>query len=331
MSTASVAAAARSAGKPALRVRPSGLLPRLERMHRAEFGIAVGQGDRHGVGLLALGLRQGQPDAAVGPLQMLEAYRCQLGAPQRAGESDQKDGTIAQAPHVAGDRRQQPAQNGRRGRHFLARHDAFSGGIAGDAGHGFRDADIVGRHRAAGGAVQIADRGPAQFQGFWARVCGRVRRRGRRRHPGRRRAGEGGRAGRTRRTRPGRRRGRRGGCCPPWPCGGRFRRRRARWPEVPSTTGSLASTALSNQARTCSGAAPTGAGTRAREGGRISAAPSSGSQLASIWLSKTLPPAAQIGLTRIFYLQQLYHRQLSLSVVGRRGQPGEGALALNLE
>ena len=73
----------------------SGLLPRLQRMHRAEFGIAVGQGDRHGVGLLALGLRQGQPDAAVGPLKVVEADRRQLGAPQRAGESDQKDGAIA--------------------------------------------------------------------------------------------------------------------------------------------------------------------------------------------------------------------------------------------
>jgi hypothetical protein len=64
-------------------------------MHRAEFGIAVGQGDRHRLGLLALCLRQDEPDAAVGLLQMLEADRCQLGAPQRARETDQENGPVA--------------------------------------------------------------------------------------------------------------------------------------------------------------------------------------------------------------------------------------------
>ncbi len=70
-------------------------------------------------------------------------------------------------------------------------------------------------------------------------------------------------------------------------------------------TGSLASTALSNQARTCSGAAPTGAVTRARDSGRSSETPPSGSLLASIWLSKTLPPAVQERLNAVFYANNL--------------------------
>jgi hypothetical protein len=36
-------------------------------------------------------------------------------------------------------------------------HLPFRGGVAADAGDGFGDADIVGRHGAAGGTVQIAD------------------------------------------------------------------------------------------------------------------------------------------------------------------------------
>ena len=37
------------------------------------------------------------------------------------------------------------------------------GGLAADAGQGLGDADVVGRHWAAGGAVQVADCRPAQL------------------------------------------------------------------------------------------------------------------------------------------------------------------------
>ncbi len=97
-----------------------GLLPQFEGADGAELGIAVGQGDRHRVGLLAFGLRQGEPDAAVGLLQLLEADRRQLRAPQRAGEADQQDRPVPQPAQVVRDRRQQPAQDGHRGRHLLA-------------------------------------------------------------------------------------------------------------------------------------------------------------------------------------------------------------------
>jgi hypothetical protein len=52
-------------------------------MNWAEFGIAVGQEDRQRVGLLALGLRQCQPNAAVGLLQMFVASGRQFRAAQR--------------------------------------------------------------------------------------------------------------------------------------------------------------------------------------------------------------------------------------------------------
>ena len=111
-------------------------------------------------------MRQGQPDAAVGLFQVLEADRRELRAAERAGKADQQERAIAQAAEVPRDRRQQAAQDGGGGRDLLARQLALAGGVALDAGQRLGDADIVGGDRAAGGAVQIADRGAAQFQRF---------------------------------------------------------------------------------------------------------------------------------------------------------------------
>jgi len=85
------------------------LQPGLQGVHGTEFGVAVGQGNRHGVGLLALAVRQGQPDAAVGLFQVREADRREFRPPQRAGKADQQEGAVAETAQVAWDRRQQPA------------------------------------------------------------------------------------------------------------------------------------------------------------------------------------------------------------------------------
>ena len=147
-------------------VMPAASSQAVQRTHRAELGVAIGQGDDHRVVLRTLGLRQGQAQAALGLLQLLDADRRQLRAAQRAGEADQKQRAIAQAAQVGRDRRQEAAQDAGGRRDLLARQLALAGGVAPDAGQRLGDADIVGRHRAAGGAVQIADGGPAQFQGF---------------------------------------------------------------------------------------------------------------------------------------------------------------------
>ena len=73
-------------------------------MDRAELGVAVGQGDGHGAVLGALAVRQGQPDAAVGLLQVLDADGRELRAAERAGKADQQDGAIAQAAQIGRDR-----------------------------------------------------------------------------------------------------------------------------------------------------------------------------------------------------------------------------------
>jgi hypothetical protein len=135
----------------------------LQGVHETEFGVAVGQGNRHGVGLLALAVWQGEPDAAVGLFQVREADRREFRLPQRAGKGDQQEGAVAETAQVAWDRRQQPAHDFFRCRDLLPRELAFAGGVALDAGRRLGDADIVRRHRAAGSAVQVADRGAAQF------------------------------------------------------------------------------------------------------------------------------------------------------------------------
>ena len=52
----------------------------------------------------------------------------------------------------------------------------FGGGVAADAGDDFRDAGIVGRHRAGGGAVQVADGGAAQIDGVGCHAAAAFRR-----------------------------------------------------------------------------------------------------------------------------------------------------------
>jgi hypothetical protein len=98
--------------------------------------IAVGQGDRHCVRLLAFGLRQGEPETAVGSLQLLETDCRQLRAPQGACEADQQDRPIPQPTQIAWDWREQPAQDGHGGSHLLARDLALLGRLATDASQG---------------------------------------------------------------------------------------------------------------------------------------------------------------------------------------------------
>jgi hypothetical protein len=130
----------------------------------------MGQRAGDGAVLRALAVRQGQPDAAVGFFQVFEADGGELRPPQRAGEADQQDRAIAQAAQIGRHRHQQPAQDGGGCRDFLARQLALAGGVPPDAGERLGDADVVGRHCAAGGAVQVADRGAAQFQGLRRQV-----------------------------------------------------------------------------------------------------------------------------------------------------------------
>ena len=141
------------------------LLPEREGANRAELGIAVGEGNGHRRGLLAFGLRQGKSDAAFGGLEVIGPDRGEFGTPQRAGEAHQDERAVAQAAQIVPDRREQPAHDGRGRRDLLARDLAAVGGVPADAGDGFRHANVVGGHRAAGGAVQIADGGAAEFDG----------------------------------------------------------------------------------------------------------------------------------------------------------------------
>jgi len=113
-----------------------------------------------------LAVRQGQPDAALGLLQVLDADGSELRAAERAGKADQQDRAVAQTAQVARDWRQQAAQDRGGRRDFLAGQLALAGRVALDAGERLGDADVVGGDRAAGGAVQITDRGAAQFDGF---------------------------------------------------------------------------------------------------------------------------------------------------------------------
>jgi hypothetical protein len=139
--------------------------PGIQRAHRAQLGPAVGQGDDDGVRLRSLGLRDRQPQSTVGLLQPLEPDGRQLRAAQRAGEADQQQGAVALAAQIVGNGRQELLDDRDRGGDLLLRRLAFGRRVAADAGDGFGHAGIVGRHRAAGGAVQIADRGPAQIDG----------------------------------------------------------------------------------------------------------------------------------------------------------------------
>ena len=123
--------------------------------------MAVGQGNDHRIGLRALGLGQGEPQAALGFFQMLDPDRREFRAPQRAGKANEKKRPVAEAAQVGGDRRQDLPQDagGRRG--LLARGKTLARGLTADARQRLRDGHVIGRDRAAGSAVQIADGGPA--------------------------------------------------------------------------------------------------------------------------------------------------------------------------
>ena len=75
---------------------------------------------------------------------------------------------VAQAGEVAGevrilrDHRKHLADDGGGGGDLFLGQLSLGCGVGADAGHGLRNAGIVGRHRAAGGGLQGADRGVAQ-------------------------------------------------------------------------------------------------------------------------------------------------------------------------
>ena len=142
-----------------------GRLPGGEGAHRAEIGVAVGQGDDDGASLRALGLRRGEPQAALPSLEVLDAHSGELRTAQGAGERDQEQGTVAQAARVLRDWSEDLAEDGDGGGQLLGRRFAGRGGLAADAGHGFRDLCLGGGHRAAGEEMGIANGRPAQDDG----------------------------------------------------------------------------------------------------------------------------------------------------------------------
>jgi hypothetical protein len=95
----------------------------------------------------------------------------EFGAAQGASEPDEHEGTIAQAARIVGDWDEQTPYDGRGRRDLLARYNAGAGGLAPDAGDGFRHANVVGRNRAPRGAMQIADRGTAEVNGVGGEVA----------------------------------------------------------------------------------------------------------------------------------------------------------------
>lgn len=117
------------------------------------------QGDRGPgrVGLLALDLRQREPHGATFPFQVIEADRCEFIPSRRAGKAHQQHD-----PGPAG-RQDSPGlapavdADGNGGDDPLAGNLAIAGITAVDALEGFRDADVVGRHRETDGAMQAAD------------------------------------------------------------------------------------------------------------------------------------------------------------------------------
>ena len=146
---------------------PGSRQPALQRAHRTQLGVAIGEGDDDGLGLATFGLAQNQPHAALGRLEVGDIDRGEFGAPQCPGKADQQQRAIAQTDEVVGHGFEQPAQDLHGGRFLLAGMLAGAGGGALDPGQGLGHAGIIGRHRRAGGPVQIADGGAPQLEGFW--------------------------------------------------------------------------------------------------------------------------------------------------------------------
>jgi hypothetical protein len=121
--------------------------------------VAIGQEDDHRVGLQPFGLVQGEAQPALRFLELLDADRRQFRPAQPAGEAgeDQR----SRSPHRSFGMgvRDLPQDDGGR-RNLLARSLALQS-MAADACQRLGHGDIVGGYRAAGGAVQIADRGAA--------------------------------------------------------------------------------------------------------------------------------------------------------------------------
>ncbi len=133
--------------------------------HSSVLAVGQGDGDRGGLGSLAAG--QGEPEAAVGALEVGHPDAGKLGAAQSAGEPHQQQRPVAEAGQAAG-----RARVDRNGRQELAQHGQGRralldgvGRVAADAGQGFGHMGVLGRRGAAGGPVQEADGGTAQVEG----------------------------------------------------------------------------------------------------------------------------------------------------------------------
>ena len=70
---------------------------------------------------LALRARQGEAEAALARLEMLDPDGGELGPAQGAGEADQQQGAVAPATQIVRDRRQDLVQQVGRGGQFLGR------------------------------------------------------------------------------------------------------------------------------------------------------------------------------------------------------------------
>ena len=143
---------------------PGGVLPAPQGAHRAERRAAERDGDGHCLAVaLALGAGQGELQAAVALLEVVDPDGGEFAAAQGAGEADQQQGAVAQAAQIVGDQGDDVAQQFDGGGEFLLRGLAMVGGVAADAGDGLGDPRLGGRHRAAGDEVQVADGGAAEL------------------------------------------------------------------------------------------------------------------------------------------------------------------------
>jgi hypothetical protein len=179
----------------------AGLLPGLERAHRAGLGAAAA-GDADGGPLprgVALAAGDQQAQALGGEADVFALDGDQPAPPQRPGEAEQQEGAVAGAGEAAVAAGEQAADLGGGQRRGLAGRGAVP---AQDAAQRVADRRMAGVPGVAGQRVGPADGGEAAAERAAAVRRGRASRpgrRGRRRSPPAPPAGPGGRAGGTRR------------------------------------------------------------------------------------------------------------------------------------
>jgi hypothetical protein len=144
-----------------------GLKPGGQCTLRAQLSVPQGRGTTTASAYEPLVRCKGKTQPALGLLQLLDADRRQLQMAQRASEAGENQRAIAGRWGFG--RQDLPDAGGRRD--HLARSLTLPRGLAADAGQRLGHGDIVGRDRAAGGAVQIANCGVAQFQGFGGKAA----------------------------------------------------------------------------------------------------------------------------------------------------------------